>query len=111
VSKSLPVIPDTLHVPVQIIQHRVITRGGTQVPQVLVRWSGCDAALDTWEDEFDIRRRFPRAAAWGQAANQDRGNVSIQTKEGEAQKGKQAVELGRRVRKPNTRYPEDVWSS
>jgi hypothetical protein len=77
VSKSLPVIPDTLRVPVQIIQHRVITRGGTQVPQVLVRWSGCDAALDTWEDEFDIRRRFPRAAAWGQAANQDRRNVSI----------------------------------
>jgi hypothetical protein len=36
---------------------------------------------------------------------------SIQTKEGEAQKGKQVAELGRRVRKPNTRYPEDVWSS
>jgi hypothetical protein len=31
--------------------------------------------------------------------------------EGEAQKGKQAAELGRHVRKPNTRYPEDVWSS
>ena len=81
VSSSLPVVPDAIRFPVQVIQRRVIARGGAQVPQVLIRWSGCDAALDTWEDEFDVRRRFPRAAAWGQAANQDQGNVSIQTDE------------------------------
>lgn len=84
---------------------------------MLIRWSGCDAALDTWEDEFDVRRRFPRAAAWGQAANQDQGNVSIQTDEADdgakktdIQKAKEVV-LGQRVRRPNVRYPKEMWSS
>jgi hypothetical protein len=118
VSSSLPVVPDAIRFPVQVIQRRVIARGGAQVPQVLIRCSWCDAALDTWEDEFDVRRRFPRAAAWGQATNQDRGNVSIQTDEADdgakktdIQKAKEEVILGQRVWWPNARYPKEMWSS
>jgi hypothetical protein len=41
-----------------------------QVPlQVQVRWSGADAALDSWEDEVALRQRFPSSAALGQAAS------------------------------------------
>jgi hypothetical protein len=39
VSSSLPVVPDAIRFPVQVIQRRVIARGGAQVPQVLIRCS------------------------------------------------------------------------
>ena len=95
--------------------------GGRQVDQVLVRWSGCDNTLDTWEDELSLWQQFPSAAAWGQAAPQGGGNVSSrgsykvarkvrhqQVKENEKLHGESVI--GHRVPKPNTRYPSDIWS-
>jgi hypothetical protein len=43
------------------------------VAQVLVRWSGMDTSLASWEDEAPLRMKFPAAAAWGQASFQGGG--------------------------------------
>jgi hypothetical protein len=53
-----------IQVPIQVLDQCSISRGGHTVDQVRVRWSGYDAALDTWEDEAALRQRFPTAAAW-----------------------------------------------
>jgi hypothetical protein len=53
-----------IQVPIQVLDRCSISRGGHTVDQVWVRWSGYDAALDTWEDEAALRQRFPAAAAW-----------------------------------------------
>jgi hypothetical protein len=76
ISSTLPDSLATTQIPVQVLDARTISRGGTSIPQVRVRWSGCDDALATWEDLDAIRQQFPRSAAWGQAASQEGGNVS-----------------------------------
>ena len=102
----------------------MVSRGGASIDQVLIRWSACDAAMDSWEDECDVRRRFPCAVAWGQASTQDRGNVSRQHVSQHVEEDQQPdrvpmedgqdaemdqddaeagiVRLSRRVRRPNT---------
>jgi hypothetical protein len=70
---STPPATPTLCYPVQVMQRRTITCGSRQVAQVLIRWSRCDATLDTWEDELSLRRQFPSATAWGQAAPKEGG--------------------------------------
>jgi hypothetical protein len=40
---------------------------------VLVKWSGLDESLSTWEDEEALRQQFPQAPAWGHAATQGGG--------------------------------------
>jgi pentatricopeptide repeat protein len=44
--------------------------------KVKVAWSGMDPALPTWEDAIALKERSLHALAWGQAAFEDRGNVS-----------------------------------
>jgi hypothetical protein len=120
-------LPDTaIQYPLQVLQHRTISRGGRQIDQVLIRWSHSDAALDTWEDEEALQQRFPKAAAWGQAASQERGyvrkprsqqqkrhvqvNVELE-KEEVVQDNDSLMGRGRRVRRPSGRFPSDVWTN
>jgi hypothetical protein len=35
------------------------------VDQVLIHWSGLDAALTSWEDEDTLKEVFPHTTAWG----------------------------------------------
>ncbi|WVZ58303.1 LOW QUALITY PROTEIN: hypothetical protein U9M48_008586, partial [Paspalum notatum var. saurae] len=35
--------------------------------EVLVRWTSLPDSMATWEEEIDLRRRYPKAPAWGQA--------------------------------------------
>lgn len=51
-------------------------KGNKVVTQVLVQWSGMGAEEASWEDMEELRSRFPRAPAWGQAGFQGRENVS-----------------------------------
>ena len=44
--------------------------------QLLIKWSGWHATLANWEDEVDIKQKFPFAPAWGQAGHQGREDVS-----------------------------------
>ncbi|EMS57213.1 hypothetical protein TRIUR3_30242 [Triticum urartu] len=63
-------------VPVQVLQSRVRQVGQKTVAQGLILWSGSSPDEATWEDLESPRQQFPRAAAWGQAISQRRGNVS-----------------------------------
>jgi hypothetical protein len=47
VSHALPTTNLDVQYPAQILDHRSVSRGGTSVDQVLVRWSGLDATLAT----------------------------------------------------------------
>ena len=98
------------------MKRRTISRGGRPVNQVLVHWSNSDDVLDSWEDEDALRQQFPRAAAWGQAASQERGYVRrLKTPEHmDAEKELPEAEMemgrGRRVRRPSGCFPSDVWT-
>ena len=52
--------------PVMVVQHALKIIGGTVKPRILVQWDS-PSSLQTWEDELDMRRRFPLSSAWGQA--------------------------------------------
>jgi hypothetical protein len=79
VQPCLPSPLDVLQVPVRVLQRRMRQQGPVGVSQALVQWSGQPEALATWEDLDDLRRRFPRAPAWGQAGSQGRGSVNDDT--------------------------------
>ena len=61
--------------PVAVLDHKLVAHAGAVVPRVKIQWSGMPSTLATWEDEKDLRRRFPSAPAWGHAGFQGRGNV------------------------------------
>jgi transposase InsO family protein len=112
----LPNDLEHLQVPLQAIDRRVVVRGGKSVPQVLIQWSNSDAALATWEDEEDLRDRFPEAAAWGQAAVQGEDNVRTSARkmqdkdaEGLSQEEDDVRRMVRRDRRPNQRVSGAEW--
>lgn len=70
---TLPDYDDDLQVPEAVLQRRLHSRHDGAVPQVLVKWSGLDESLSTWEDEEALRQQFPQAPAWGHAATQGGG--------------------------------------
>jgi hypothetical protein len=65
---TFPVLDVSHQILVTILQHRVRQHGVTSIAQVLVHWSGSVPKDANWEDIDDLKRRFPRAPAWGQAA-------------------------------------------
>jgi hypothetical protein len=75
VQAQLPTIADQFAVPVRVLQRRFRQKGLVAVPQGLIQWSDQPESLATWEDLVELRQRFPRAPAWGQAGFQGRGNV------------------------------------
>jgi hypothetical protein len=84
------------------------------VEQVLVRWSGFDDALATWEDYTALRQQFPSAADWG--TSQEGGNVSTSeetdSKGGNTIRNEQdssAQQVGRRLRKANSHFMGIQW--
>jgi len=76
VSAALPYIDDNLQVPEAVLQRLLHPWSDGAVPQVLIKWSGLDASLATWEDAEALRLQFPEAPAWGQADTQGGGDVT-----------------------------------
>jgi hypothetical protein len=76
VSSELPSFSDALQYPESVLQHRMLHRKGTQVPQLLIKWSSWPADLATWEDEDAVKHEFPNAPAWGQAVSKGGENVT-----------------------------------
>ncbi|XP_066320522.1 uncharacterized protein [Miscanthus floridulus] len=74
---SLPDVDHDLPIPEAVLQRRLHPRHDGAVPQVLVKWSGLDASLATWEDEEALRQQFPQAPAWGHAGSQGEGDVTV----------------------------------
>lgn len=81
VSLDLPDDTNQFMTPVQVLDRRHKTKANRVVDQVLVRWSAANVP-DTWEDTDELHSRFPCAAAWGQAASEERGDVSTATTTG-----------------------------
>ena len=67
--------------PMAILQRRLVKKGNTAVPQVLVRWSHLPADATTWEDYNVLQKAFPAASAWGQAQSQGGGDVRTNEEE------------------------------
>jgi hypothetical protein len=63
--------------PTHIHDRREIKHGRGYIKQALVEWSGLPSTLRTWEPEVELRRRFPLAAAWGQAALQGEETATV----------------------------------
>ena len=103
---------------------RWIQKGNKRIQQVLLRWSDPTMEEPTWKDYEDLKNRFPRSTAWGQAVVQERGIVSDPShhtgSDTSSQGGEEAQQdpapdeansgRAQRVRKPNPRYTGDSWT-
>jgi hypothetical protein len=69
-------IKATAAMPDKIIQRRLVKRGNSAIPQVLIQWTGLPATLATWEDYNVLRQRYPQAPAWGQVGSSAGGDVT-----------------------------------
>lgn len=67
VMPDIPNLSQPFQIPVRILQRRLAVDIG--VSEGLVQWSGWPLSLATWENLEDLKRRFPRAPAWGQAGS------------------------------------------
>lgn len=74
--EAIPSDPEEQLYPVAILDRKFIRRAGSTVQRTQVQWSTLSPNLATWEDEDDLKRRFPEASAWGQAASKGGGNVT-----------------------------------
>lgn len=78
-STNLPIPSAEELVPVEIIRNRWRQTPSGRREQLLVRWSDTTVVDATWEDALSLKHLFPHLSAWGQAASQGGGDVSIQT--------------------------------
>jgi hypothetical protein len=114
VQPVLPTIDDQFAIPIRVLQRRFRQKGSVAVPQGLIQWSDQPESLATWEDLEELRQRFPRAPAWGQAVSQGGGNVSVTdtpTTSGPEAGGATGPEAqhSTRTRKPSRRYDSKDW--
>jgi hypothetical protein len=54
--------------PETVLECRLVKKGNSVVPQVLIKWTGLPADRATWEDWEVLKTRFPSVLAWGQAS-------------------------------------------
>ncbi|XP_024314628.1 uncharacterized protein LOC112270762 [Brachypodium distachyon] len=107
--EDLAIFP--LQVTEEILAHHTIQRGAASVQQVQVKWSELPPDLATWEDQAELRRRFPAAPAWGQAVSEGGGDVpSVSPRTTSPTESRAGLRIEpRRQRKPNTRYDSAHW--
>jgi hypothetical protein len=53
--------------PETVLECRLVKKGNSVVPQVLIKWTGLPADRVAWEDWEVLKTRFPSVLAWGQA--------------------------------------------
>jgi hypothetical protein len=61
--------------PIQVLEQLFVPRAGSTAKRIRVLWDGPGPKLISCEDEQDLRRRYPKAPAWGQAGGKGGGNV------------------------------------
>jgi hypothetical protein len=64
--------------PEEIVDRRLVKKGGRTVPHVLVRRSRVPHDSATWEEFSIFRQLFPRTLAWGQASFPEGANVTTE---------------------------------
>lgn len=78
VFSTLPMITDlqaSEAQPASILERRLVKKGSTAIPQLLVTWNGLPSSMTTWEDYHVLKECFPEAPAWGQADSEAGGDV------------------------------------
>jgi hypothetical protein len=103
VTTELPKCDLPYQVPEAVLNTTMVQRGEAEVLQLLIKWSGLDATLATWEDKEDIQQQYPNAPTWGQAGLQDRGSVSAPAD------GAKSLKRSTHVRWPSTRAHGLEW--
>jgi hypothetical protein len=76
---ELPKTPalDTLETsPEKILDRRLVKKGNTAVPQVLIKWTCVPEDSATWEDWEILKVKFPSVLTWGQASSSGGGPVT-----------------------------------
>lgn len=67
VYSELPTAP-ALHTktptPVEILDRRLVRKGNSAMPQVLIRWAHMPDNCTTWEDYYVLKTRYPEASVW-----------------------------------------------
>jgi hypothetical protein len=48
--------------PEKWLDTRMIQRGANMIKQVLIKWDALPEAMATWEDEVEIKRKFPASS-------------------------------------------------
>ena len=61
-----------------ILDRRLVKKGNTAIPQVLIKWSHFLAEAATWEDLYVVQQRFPASSAWGQVTPEGGEDVMAQ---------------------------------
>jgi hypothetical protein len=105
VHAELPPPDAQFAIPIRVLQRRFRHHNATSIPWVLIQWSGQPNTLAIWEDFEELKQRFPKAPAWGQAASQGRGSVNI-VPFGQASwaASGDTAQPTRRTRRPATRH-------
>lgn len=113
VQSNIPPVDSQLAIPVKVLQRHFRQAGERAVPQRLIQRSDQPESLATWEDLEALKQRFPRAAAWGQAAFQGKGDVKAKpratTGDNPTNEAQEVVRLDKRLRQPTQRYASDEW--
>lgn len=66
--------------PSQILERRLVKKGDSSVVRVRVPWTRLPDSIATWEDFYNLKARFPAAAAiWRQPVFQGGGSVMSQS--------------------------------
>jgi hypothetical protein len=63
-----------------ILDRRLVKKGNSTIPQVLIKWTGFAESAATWEDLYVVQKKFPAAIAWGQAPARGGGTVMTEVK-------------------------------
>jgi hypothetical protein len=74
--EEVPSDPEEQLTPIAILDRKFIRKAGSTAPRAQVQWTNMGQGLATWEDEADVRCRFPQAPARGQAVSKGGGNVT-----------------------------------
>lgn len=105
---SLPAHLEGLQIPEKILQKHIVSNNLSPVTQGLIKWSGLDISLATWEDLEALQQRFPRAPAWGQAGSYQGGNVSTTVTADQDQVT--GPRRNCRTSRPNKKFVGDEWA-
>ena len=109
----------TSGVPEEVLDSRMVQRGNSRVPQVLVRWTDQPAEFATWEDRIELQQHFPNAPAWGQAVSEGGRDVTAHGPQAPAAEDQDdtattkatGLERPRRQAQPNKRYTGPEWNT
>lgn len=113
VQSELPPPDAQFALPMRVLHRRLRRRGDAAVPQGLIQWSDQPDSLATWEDLEELKQRFPRAPAWGQAGLQGKGSVNTGPSATTDETGVRFITKegrpSKRAHHPSTRYADGNW--